>query len=93
MTTTKWIYLKIQCWGGLSSIDKLSKSEQRVRAAVNCISQMYDNIEQVKKWFENDANIKRLKLNRQRVIEIIKKNQGMLHNQSEALSLLESRYA
>lgn len=76
--------------GGLSSIDKLPKSEQRVRAAVNCISKMYDNIEQVKKWFENDANIKRLKLNRQRVIEIIKKNQGMLHNHSEALPLLES---
>ena len=35
---------------------------------------MYDNIEQVKKWFENDANIKRLKLNRQRVIEIIKES-------------------
>lgn len=76
--------------GGLSKIDKLPKAEQRIRAGAECISQMYKNFSDVKKWFGEDKNLKRLRLNRRRVIEVIKKNNALFHNQSEALPILEA---
>ena len=51
---------------------------------------MTQNKDKVIAWFKDDTNIARLKYNRNKVIQVLRKNATITMNDNEALHLLEA---
>lgn len=76
--------------GGLSSFENLPTSFQRIEGAVNLVKELSKNKKEVIAWFNNENNISRLRYNRNRVIQLLRKNATITMNDNEALHFLEA---
>ena len=76
--------------GGLSSFENLPTSFQRIEGAVNLVKELTKNKKEVIAWFNNENNIARLRYNRNRVIQLLRKNATITMNDNEALHFLEA---
>ena len=76
--------------GGLSKFENEPTSTARIIGAVECVKKMTENKDKVIAWFKDDNNIARLKYNRNKVIQVLRKNATITMNDNEALHLLEA---
>ena len=76
--------------GGLSSYENLNTSFERIVGAVELVKKLDKNKKQVIAWFKDEKNIARLKYNRNKVIQLLRKNATITMNENEALHFLEA---
>lgn len=76
--------------GGLSSFENKATSFERIEGAVELVKQLTKNKKQVIAWFKAENNIARLRYNRNRVIQLLRKNATITENDNEALHFLEA---
>lgn len=75
--------------GGLSSFENKATSFERIEGAVQLVKQLTKNKKQVIAWFKEDRNISRLRQNRNRVTQLLRKYNEISTNENEALHFLE----
>lgn len=76
--------------GGLSSYENLNTSFERIVGAVELVKKLDKNKKQVIAWFKDEKNIARLRYNRNKVIQLLRKNATITMNENEALHFLEA---